>query len=96
VVRLELQESQVLTLRHALFVAAERYDEDASTLRELKPHLEQQEREAPDAFRLIHSSACDHMAEQFDIQARQTRELIELIDELDGDTGPWSIERKED
>lgn len=95
-VRLEFRENQLSTLRNALVVAAERFDEDAKQFRDLQPQLEQQEKDDPERFRLIHSSACPRLAEQFDLQAKQTRELLDLFDERDELEGsPWGIERKE-
>jgi hypothetical protein len=66
-------------LLNALSVAAERYDENAKEFRTLKPQLLEAETKASAEVRLIHSSACDPLAEQFERQAADTRKLIGLF-----------------
>jgi hypothetical protein len=67
-------------LLNALSVAAERYDENAKEFRTLKPQLLEKEAADPAAVLLIHSSACDPLAEQFERQAADTRKLIGLFE----------------
>lgn len=81
--RIDLTESEQSTLRNALCTAAARYDEDAKTFRDLKPQLIEAEKNEPNAMRMIHSGACDRLAEQFDYQAKEVRELMDKIDDAE-------------
>lgn len=82
-VHLDLNDSEQSTLSNALLLAAEKYEANAAEFRRMKPDLEADERDNPEAMRFIHSSACDGLAEQFDLQAANTRALMEKIDELE-------------
>lgn len=77
--QLDLNKFSALT--NALGVAAERFRENAKAFRDAKPTLEQQESETPDALFLIHSNACDPLAEQFDAQAEEVLALREEFEE---------------
>ena len=64
-----LTESQMQTLRHALAVASERFEDDARTMQESGASLG-----AVNARRL---------SDQFKLQTKETRALLTLIDDAD-------------
>lgn len=81
--RLDLNEQEHSLLQNMIVLAADKYRENAQHFRDIKPQLEKDEAENPDALRLVHSSICDGMAEQFDRQEADARALLDKISEAE-------------
>ena len=78
--QLMLHENEGSALRNALVLAKEKYLKNAAELRAMKPELEAAEAADSKAMRLIHSSAVEPLAEQFEQQAAGVGELLEKVD----------------
>lgn len=76
----DLSDLEFSTLSNCLRTAADKFTENAKQFRALKPKLEAQEADGK-LTPLIHSSACEPLADQFDQQAKDALKLVEKLDD---------------
>lgn len=76
----ELHENEASNLRNALVLAKEKYLKNAADFRAMKPDVVAAEKADPKAMKLVHSSALEPLAQQFEQQAADVGELLEKLD----------------
>lgn len=88
----EIGHKQQTTLQGALILAAERYEENAKGLEKLL-ELEKDPATAAPPSAIVHPSAYPGLIEQFRAQAKDVRDLLNLIQgaDLDDDEDPRLI-----
>lgn len=79
----QLSNNQLSTLRNALTVSAQRFDEDAEQFREVAKALRAGEKVAMFADGEPGARAADRLTTQFVQQAADTRALLEMVQDAD-------------
>jgi hypothetical protein len=79
--QLSLSERDISTLRHALGVAAERFEQNARQLRFQLPQIKQEEQTHPEKHLILTSRGVELLASQFDQQNMDTLALIRRLEE---------------